>query len=61
MSVNVGNRTPSKYEYINAYYRVDNDVLELCRNVFGVYVSQPKLTRDEIISNFEGGNYKCIT
>lgn len=36
MSVNVGNRTPSKYEYMNAYYRVDNDALELCHNVFCV-------------------------
>lgn len=36
MSVNVGNRTPSKYEYMNAYYRVDSDALELCRNVFYV-------------------------
>ena len=36
MSVNVGNRTPSEYEYINAYYKVDNDVLKLCQNIFGV-------------------------
>ena len=36
MSVNIENRTPSEYEYINAYYKVDNDVLALCRNIFGV-------------------------
>lgn len=33
----------------------------LYKNLFGVYISQPKLTRDEIISNFKGGSYKCIT
>lgn len=105
MSVNVENRTPSEYEYINAYYKVDNDVLALCQNIFGVdkgliteeqvynryhswrnslikdckyskktitsmdnlykslfgvYTPQPKLTRDEIIYNLEGGNYKCL-
>lgn len=33
----------------------------LYKSLFGVYISQPKLTRDEIVSNFKGGNYKCIT
>ena len=33
----------------------------LYKSLFGVYISQPKPTRDEIISNFEGGNYKCLT
>lgn len=28
----------------------------LYKSLFGVYISQPKLTRDKIISNFEGDN-----
>lgn len=32
----------------------------LYKSLFGVYISQPKLTRDAIISNFKGGSYKCI-
>ena len=32
----------------------------LYKSLFGVYIPQPKLTRDEIISNLEGGNYKCL-
>lgn len=36
MSVNVGNRTPSKYEYMNVYYKVHDDAVELCSNLFGV-------------------------
>lgn len=47
MSVNVGNRTPSKYEYMNAYYRVDSDALELCRNVF--YVDDKEEIRKNLI------------
>lgn len=48
MSVNVGNRTPSKYEYINAYYRVDNDALELCRNIFGVDDDEEEIKKNLI-------------
>ena len=47
MSVNVGNRTPSKYEYMNAYYQVDSDALELCRNVF--YVDDKEEIRKNLI------------
>lgn len=32
----------------------------LYKSLFGVYIPQPKLTRDEIIYNLEGGNYKCL-
>ncbi len=66
MSVNVGNRTPSKYEYVNAYYKVSDDVINLSYNVFGVddeeeikkNISYLKAIRSKVFDiSIEIGNY----